>query len=134
MIDLSNNKLESLCGLEHLTRLKRLICNNNQISDLSPLKNLSMLIEIDLQGNPVSSLSQVIQTIVLKKDILVLNLKNSPLMEKVQSIHDFYASDNNLPSTLNIESKALLNHFSHGVLYRNQRVYQRVKSHHLSQQ
>jgi len=60
MIDLSNNKLESLSGLEHLSRLKRLICKNNQISDLLPIKNLSMLIEIDLQGNPVNCFAQVI--------------------------------------------------------------------------
>lgn len=86
MIDLSNNRLESLFGLEHLSRLKRLICKNNQISDLQPLRNLSMLIEIDLQGNPVNSTTQVVQTIVTKKDILVLNLKNSPVMDKIQTI------------------------------------------------
>jgi len=45
-----------------------------------------MLIEIDLQGNPVNSTTQVVQTIVTKKDILVLNLKNSPVMDKIQTI------------------------------------------------
>ena len=50
-LDISNNGMESLQGLEHLKRLRRLISKNNFISDLSPIEEISTLIEIDMENN-----------------------------------------------------------------------------------
>lgn len=86
MLDISNNGLESLEGIQGLTKLKRLVCKNNQISDLKPLESLTMLIDIDLENNPVDSISQVLGTILSKKDLLVFNLKLAPCMVKTTTI------------------------------------------------
>jgi Leucine-rich repeat (LRR) protein len=63
VIDISNNNLQSLTGVQHLLRLKRLICRNNKIVDLTPLHDLVMLVEADLQDNPIESGNQIVQAI-----------------------------------------------------------------------
>ena len=55
MLDVSNNRLEHLQGVEHLVKLKRLICKSNLVECLRPMRNLTMLIEIDLESNPIKS-------------------------------------------------------------------------------
>ena len=47
-LEIANNDLENLEGVNNLPRLKRLIANNNKIQMLEPLKNLKALVEIDL--------------------------------------------------------------------------------------
>lgn len=47
-LEIANNDLENLDGVNNLPRLKRLIANNNKIQMLEPLKNLKALVEIDL--------------------------------------------------------------------------------------
>ena len=54
-LEISNNGLESLEGIQQIHRIKRLIARNNQIQNLEPLINLNMLIEVDLENNPVDS-------------------------------------------------------------------------------
>ena len=54
-LEISNNGIESLEGLQSVHRLKRLIAKNNQIQNLAPLYNLSVLIEMDLENNPIDS-------------------------------------------------------------------------------
>ena len=69
-----------LDGVQHLSRLKRLIVNNNIVSDLSPLQGLRALVEINLENNPVEKWHEVLLAVIDKKDILVLNLKNSKVI------------------------------------------------------
>ena len=54
-LEISNNGLESLDGLENVHRLRRLIARNNQIQFLEPMANLQLLIEMDLENNPIDS-------------------------------------------------------------------------------
>lgn len=52
-IDLSYNELQSLQGVQSLTRLKRLVACNNQLRSLRPLCGLKTLVEIDVESNPI---------------------------------------------------------------------------------
>lgn len=87
-LDVSSNGLESITGVEHLPRLKRLLANNNKVQNLAPLRGLKALVEIDIECNPVSSWAQVLLAVTDKKDILVLNLKLSPLLANLRSFED----------------------------------------------
>ena len=62
-LEISNNGIESLEGLENVTRLKRLIARNNQIQSLQPITNLKLLIEMDLENNPIDSSNQVLRAV-----------------------------------------------------------------------
>ena len=55
VLDVSNNNMLSLDGVQYLARLKRFICQNNMIADLTHLNDLVMLVEIDMQGNQLES-------------------------------------------------------------------------------
>lgn len=62
-----------------MRRLKRLISKNNQIQDVSPLNSIETLVEVDLENNPVDNYLAVLNMLTKKKDILVVNLKLSPV-------------------------------------------------------
>ena len=53
---------------------------NNQITDPSLLSEINTLIEIDLESNPVDNYLNLINSMLNKKDILVYNLKLTPIM------------------------------------------------------
>lgn len=91
-IDLSNNGLEGLDGIQNCQRLKRLLARDNQIQNLQSCTDLNFLVEIDLENNPIDSYDQVLGLVHNKRDILVLNLKLSPLMVKIQSLEEFEAA------------------------------------------
>ena len=55
-LDLSNNELSSLSGLENLSNLSSLDLRNNQLSSLEGLGQLSNLSYLDLRNNQLSSL------------------------------------------------------------------------------
>jgi hypothetical protein len=87
-----------------------------------------MLIEIDLEANPIKSLDTVLLTIVTKKDLLVFNLKQSPLAKENPS--DLFASASTSDSTQILEeAKALMAMSHNGVLYKSKRVYQKIRAH-----
>ena len=75
-----------------------------------------MLIDIDLENNPVDDIKQVHQTVESKKDLLVFNLKLSPVTVKAVKIEDFGVLVG-------------MTYFSNGVLYRSRRVYVKIKQH-----
>ena len=62
-LEISNNGIESLEGLQHVTRLKRLIARSNQVQELEPIYDLQRLIEIDLENNPIDSALQVLRSV-----------------------------------------------------------------------
>jgi Leucine-rich repeat (LRR) protein len=78
-LDVSYNGLEALDGVEPMSRLKRLLSKNNQVQELEPLKALQSLVEIDLENNPVDNYVKLLEMLRNKSDILVVNLKLSPV-------------------------------------------------------
>ena len=100
-LNLSDNKISSLIGLEKLTNLKNLDLSNNQISALYPLENLVHLGEVydtDENGNDVYG---------------SLNLENNPLSDirgtyrdENGEEHEYY--NMNILANLNINKKGKL--------------------------
>jgi Leucine-rich repeat (LRR) protein len=84
-LDVSYNGLEALDGVEAMSRLKRLLSKNNKIQELEPLYALQSLVEIDLENNPVDNYVKLLDMLKNKSDILVVNLKLSPVFLTVQS-------------------------------------------------
>ena len=68
-----------------MRRLKRLLCKNNQVSELNLMRDITTLGQADSESNPVSSFNSLLNVLSNKKDILVFNLKLSPMMLTVQS-------------------------------------------------
>ena len=138
-LEISNNGIESLEGLEHVSRLKRLIARNNQIQQLAPINNLKLVIELDLENNPIDSALTVLKAVSAKKDILLLNLRLAPLMVKVQSYEEFIESvevaslestttgEAEQPSKLVQDFGQLLTFLHNGTFYRRRRIYSRIK-------
>jgi len=89
-LDISNNNLVSLDGVQGLNRLKRLLAFTNNISSLEPVRELTMLVEIDLESNLISSKEQVIDIVMNKKDILVFNLKQTDVCLKALSAEELF--------------------------------------------
>lgn len=54
-LDISNNDVSSLEGLQYATNLTTLNASNNNISDTSPIAGLTNLTSTNLAGNPVSN-------------------------------------------------------------------------------
>ena len=52
-LDISNNKLQSLDGLDGLTTLEEVDFSNNYITDISVLRNLPNLKRVKMSGNPI---------------------------------------------------------------------------------
>ena len=130
-LDISNNGVESLDGLQHATRLKRLLARSNQVQNLEPMFKIERLIEIDLENNPIDSAKQVLLAVQNKRDILILNLKLAPLMVKVQNYDEFVASVDK--STIDHKQdpvqdfKNLLTFLHNGSFYRRKKIYLRIK-------
>jgi Leucine-rich repeat (LRR) protein len=85
-LDVSSNLLETLNDVEKAKKLKRLIAARNNIKQLSPVSSLVSLVELDFEANPISRWSDVLPAVSDKKDILVLNLKSTPVMKNVKSL------------------------------------------------
>jgi hypothetical protein len=52
-----------------------------------------MLIEIDLQNNPIDNSRQIINAILNKKEILIFNLRKTPIALKTRTTDDLYLND-----------------------------------------
>ena len=129
-LEISNNGLESLEGIDSIIRLKRFIAKNNQIQNLAPMVSLKMLTEVDLENNPVDSSQQVRQLVLGKKDILVLNLKLAPLMVKVQNYDEFIreiASSDPEEQKQVQEFNKLLGFLNNGSFFRSKRVFVKIQ-------
>lgn len=102
-----------------MTRLKRLIAFGNQISDLKPIFDLTMIVELDLESNRIENNLQLEAAIIKKKDLLVFNLKQNPVTHSAKSPEDLLGTSPEL--------FAMMSHYQSGVLYKNKRVYGRVR-------
>lgn len=129
VLDISSNNLTDLDGLQHLHRLKRFLAQSNSLTKLTALHALQMLVEIDLSHNEIDSKGEVIKSIVNKKEILIFNLRQTPLSLKTRTAEDLYSG-----SEEGLQAQQLLSHYRSDVLYRNKRVYVRVKQQLISHQ
>jgi hypothetical protein len=50
-----------------------------------------MLVEIDLSHNEIDSKAEVIKAIINKKEILIFNLRQTPLSLKTRTADDLYS-------------------------------------------
>ena len=91
VLDISSNSLTDLDGIQHLRKLKRLLAQSNNLSRLTALKELQMLVEIDLSHNEIDSKAEVIKAIINKKEILIFNLRQTPLSLKTRTADDLYS-------------------------------------------
>lgn len=72
---LQSNKISDLLPLSTLTRLDLLDLQNNKISDLSPLSTLTSLRSLNLQSNEISDISPLLRL----NSLIVLYLGYNPL-------------------------------------------------------
>ena len=79
-----------------------------------------MLVEINLAGNPIDNNLQLATLIVNKPEILMLNLKQTPVALKTRSAVELF-NDNNAAALL-------LSEYRNDVLYRNKRVYSKLNA------
>lgn len=137
-LDISENGLQTLDGIGSLQKLRRLIANRNQIQILEPLRDMKSLVELDLEGNPISVWKEVLLTVLNKKDILMLNLRSSPLMAGSKTYQDCInkASLEVMEELLKSselqlkqveEFKILLGWLEGEVFYRSKRAYLKIK-------
>lgn len=78
-IDLSNNIIKDLKGIEKFINLKRLILDNNMISEISHLNNNSSIEEISLRNNNISHLNSLKGLVNLKR----INLSGNTLLKEI---------------------------------------------------
>ncbi|MFK7872825.1 MAG: leucine-rich repeat domain-containing protein [Oligoflexales bacterium] len=83
-LDLSNNKIHSLWGLEHLPQLQRLLLHENKIQDLSPLAQHKNLKTINISDNPLD----IDGTYVLKDlfSLHTLYAENTPFAQNAEEV------------------------------------------------
>ena len=68
LTDLSGgNRVRDLTGLEHATRLTRLVLMYNNISEISALAGLTFLTTLDLRGNNISDVTPLAKLVNLEK-------------------------------------------------------------------
>ncbi len=137
-LDLSENQLRSLSGVEHLRRLKRLLLQGNQLASTEPLTGSTSLVEIDLENNPaLSDWGSFLHSIVASKDMLYVNIRATGLLTKqglVISNHEQLCeeiaqkfSEEDPTASLNI-LKTTLKFYLNGSLYRSKRVYNKIRA------
>ena len=74
-LDLSENKLTDVKGLEKLTQLRILDLYNNQLTDVSGLENLTQLETLQLEDNPDLTKAQIAE---LQKALPNCNIDSNP--------------------------------------------------------
>jgi hypothetical protein len=79
-----------------------------------------MLVEIDLLGNPIETDVQIAPLIVKKPEILILNLRQTPIALKTRSAEELFNG--------NKEALLLLSEYRSDVLYRNKRVFSKINA------
>lgn len=96
-MNLSNNGITDLTGLEKATNLEKINLNNNNITSVEPLQNLKKLIDLRLNGNSISETKQV-------QSLNKLISNNTTLKVYIKS-NKFDFNDPDLLSTLSKHAK-----------------------------
>ena len=130
--DVSNNGLADLEGVQNLRRLKRLLARNNMISRLQPVGEIVALVEIDLENNPIEGgYSEVLGIMGNKKDLLVINLKLTPVIGGTvqtyeQLVHEICAVGGEEEQAEMFKKK--MKFYANGCVYRSKRAYTKIKA------
>lgn len=82
-LDVSNERIKSIVGIENLDSVTRLNLQNNNIEDLSPLMEMASLEEVSIGGNPydeadVKSLQNKNITVITKVEVEVRGEPDGP--------------------------------------------------------
>jgi len=72
-LDIRNQIITDLTGLEHATSLTKLLLPRNGLTDISLLSNLTALTELDLNGNRISDLAPLSGLTALRRLVLGSN-------------------------------------------------------------
>lgn len=94
-LDLDNQGISDLSGLEYFTGLERLKLQSNQIQDLKPLQNLTHLTELWLRKNKVTDLTPL-QGLTELKTLLLTNNAVSDLqpLKGLQNLNQLVFENN----------------------------------------
>ncbi|CDW72911.1 UNKNOWN [Stylonychia lemnae] len=130
-LDISNNGLETLENFQNLKRLKRLISKNNLIIETNQLKDITTLVDVDLEQNPLDSLSKLLLSFISKNDLLVLNLKQSPIMLMINNYDQLLLevqNQQNGKDELKLWIAQKMKFLNNGCLYKTKRVFMKIKT------
>ncbi|MFX1378377.1 MAG: leucine-rich repeat domain-containing protein [Promethearchaeota archaeon] len=92
-IDLSNNQISDLDGIEKFSNLRVLKLNNNQITKVEGLENLKRLEKLFLRNNRITEINGIINLVNLKH----IDLSNNPTITEIPEVL------NDLPSLKTIK-------------------------------
>mmetsp|Transcript_3090 Transcript_3090/g.6396 ORF Transcript_3090/g.6396 Transcript_3090/m.6396 type:complete len:570 (-) Transcript_3090:4946-6655(-) len=82
-LDVSNNQLSSLEGLELLSGLKCLYMTHNRLESLDGLERNQGLLELDVAQNPIKTI-EGLHALELNDSLSVLNLKDTPYYNELR--------------------------------------------------
>jgi len=94
-LNLNNNQLTNISGLDKLKEIQNISLSNNNIEDISTITNLKYLQELDLSYNHIHH----IKSLTGHKKIAVLNLRNNHIQDilplsKCSNLHTLDLGDN----------------------------------------
>lgn len=112
-LDLSNQSLESLKGIEKFWNLEELNLGNNKISDINPLKDLQRLKYLNLRDNKISDISPLQNLSALRH----LNLRGNKIsdarpLQNLLEIEHLVLMDNKLTNLIFLNNFNNLKHLS----------------------
>lgn len=67
-----------------MSNIQYLYLKSNKIKNITPISKLNLK-ELDLENNKIE-LSQVIKTLIIKKSINIINIKNNPIQSEFESL------------------------------------------------
>ena len=104
-LDLQNNQISLISGLERMTNLSILGLYNNQINQISGLEGLTRLTRLDLEKNEIQHISGLESLTRLTR----LELQNNQIsqisgLEGLTSLEELYLEDNQISQISGLES------------------------------
>jgi hypothetical protein len=114
-LDLSNNNISEISGLDHMENLFKLNLSGNNITDIKGLENLKNLRFLDLSNN----LIQEIKGLDSQKSLMTLYLNGNKIeelkgLEHLRNLNALYLAGNNITEVKGIETLHNLKRFDIG--------------------
>jgi len=92
-LKMNNNKIKSIKNLEKLTELRSIIFRNNSLSEIQDIKGLTKLHHLDLSGN--SKISKIPDSLNELESLAVLKLANCSIKEFSEEVSKFFWNNQN---------------------------------------
>lgn len=93
ILNMNNNKIRSIKNLEKLKELQHLSFRNNYISEIQSLKGLTKLEHLDLSGN--TKISKIPNFMNEMESLIVLKLANCSIKEFSEEVSSFFWDEQN---------------------------------------